>query len=52
MECYFRTGPNRTTVPVACRLGFTNSVATGSAWFDDIELTEVQLPTDSNLPEY
>jgi len=52
VECYFRITPNRTSVPITCRLGFTNSVATGGAWFDDIELSEIQLPTDSNLPQY
>ena len=52
VECYFKTGGNKTSVPIACRLGFTNSVATGTAWFDDIELRETRLPTASNLPEY
>jgi len=49
---YFKTSPDRTALSVACRLGFTNSAVSGTAWFDDVEFREIRLPAPPGLPEY
>ncbi|MGL6041188.1 MAG: phospholipid carrier-dependent glycosyltransferase [Deefgea sp.] len=35
-----KTGPEQTEIKIAVRLGFYGSLATGTAWFDDISLTQ------------
>ncbi|QLI81982.1 phospholipid carrier-dependent glycosyltransferase [Chitinibacter fontanus] len=37
-----KTGPEQTEVKVALRLGFYGSLATGTAWFDDVSVTAAE----------
>lgn len=39
-----KTGPEQTEIKIAVRLGFYGSLATGTAWFDDIALTQTEPP--------
>lgn len=41
VEFYVKTAKDRTVLPIACSVGLANSNVTGSAWFDDIEVQEV-----------
>lgn len=40
VRLFVRTGRAPTVLPVACRLGFWESMAAGSAWFDDVRVRE------------
>jgi hypothetical protein len=52
VQCYFKTSSPRTVLSVACRLGSPSGMASGTAWFDDIDLREVKLSIPAGLPEY
>ncbi len=41
VEFEFDSGPNE-TIKIGCRLGHNSSVATGRAWFDQLELVELR----------
>ncbi|MBQ8080658.1 MAG: glycosyltransferase family 39 protein, partial [Clostridia bacterium] len=49
LELYGRTGPDQYGVTVFARLGGYSGEAEGEAWFDDIELTEVDSVPDGQI---
>ncbi len=44
VEFFVRTGENQKNLPVSCRLGYAHNAVTGTAWFDGIEVRNVDVP--------